>query len=71
MNSTDARLIAFDQDSVEIIKTEERLRKSVLEEIDTATESAGEGNDIFTAVNQNFAELGSYMTSTNQVGKVT
>ena len=71
LNSTDARLIAFDQDSVEIIKTEERLRKAVLEETDTATESAGEGNDIFTAVNQNFAELGSYMTSTNQVGKVT
>lgn len=73
MNSTDARLIAFDQDSVEIIKTEERIRKSVLEETGgTATKSAGEeGNDIFTAVNQNFAELGSYMTSTNQVGKVT
>ena len=65
MNSTDARLIAFDQDAVEIRKTEERLRKSVL------TESSGEDNNIFTAVNKNFAELGSYMTSTNQAGKVT
>lgn len=64
MNSTDAsvRLIAFDQDSVEIKKTEERLKNSVLE---------GEDSNIFTAVNQNFAELGSYMTSTNQVGKAT
>lgn len=71
LNSTDARLIAFDQDSVEIKKTEERLRKSVLEQSDTVSESSGEGNDVFTAVNQNFANLSSYMTSTNQVGKVT
>lgn len=69
MNSADARLIAFDQDSVEIKKTEERLRTTVLEQSDT--ESSGEGNNVFTAVNQNFANLGSYMKSTNQVGKVT
>ena len=62
VSTTDARLIAFDQDSVEIKKTEERLRKQVLE---------GEDSNIFTAVNQNFAELGSYTTSTNQAGKVT
>ena len=72
MNSTDARLIAFDRDSVEIKKTEERLRRSVLEQSSAnVTESLEKGNGVFTAVNQNFAELGSYMTSTNQLGKVT
>jgi 16S rRNA (cytosine1402-N4)-methyltransferase len=70
MNSTDARLIAFDQDSVEIKKTEERLRSSVLKQNATVMESSG-GEEIFTAVNQNFAELGAYMTATNQLGKVT
>mmetsp|Transcript_8329 Transcript_8329/g.13719 ORF Transcript_8329/g.13719 Transcript_8329/m.13719 type:complete len:452 (+) Transcript_8329:77-1432(+) len=71
MNSTDARLIAFDQDSVEIRKTEERLRKSVLGQTAITADSSEEDTNIFTAVNQNFAELGEYMTSTNQVGKVT
>jgi 16S rRNA (cytosine1402-N4)-methyltransferase len=76
MNNADARLIAFDQDTVEIKKTEERLRRSVLNQNDTVMESSAddeEYNDdiLFTAVNQNFAELGSYLTLTNQLGKVT
>ena len=68
INHTDAKLIAFDRDSVEIKKTEERLRRSVLME-QTATDNVN--NCKFVAVNQNFADLGSYMTSTNQNGKVT
>lgn len=68
MNCTDARLISFDQDSVEIKKTEERLRGSVLSELSSIT---GRSNHIFTAVNQNFAKLGSYLKATNQLGKVT
>lgn len=76
MNKTDARLISFDQDSIEIKKTEERIRTSVLvqtTDTDTATEPerGNNDNDVFTAVNKNFAELGSYMASTNQLGKVT
>ena len=68
MNNTEARLVAFDQDSVEIKKTEERLRRSVLMERPTDDNAP---SDVLTAVNQNFAELGSYITSTNQLGKVT
>ena len=65
MNHTDAKLIAFDRDSVEIQKTEERLRRTVLSDANHIA------NCKFTAVNQNFADLGPYMTSTNQNGKVT
>ena len=66
-----SRLIAFDQDSVEIKKTEERLRKTVLNQ--TAIESTAENhhNNVFTTVNQNFETLGTYLSSTNQTGEVT
>jgi len=63
--SDGSRLIAFDQDSVEIKKTEERLR-SALNENDLLNDP-----DLFTAVNQNFETLGPYLSSTNQSGKVT
>ena len=64
-----SRLIAFDQDSVEIIKTEERLRNALNETINTT--SGGRNSDVFTAVNQNFATVGSYLSSINQTRKVT
>ena len=67
-STTDAtRLIAFDQDSVEIKKTEERLRQTVLNQ----TSIEDDHNNIFTAVNQNFETLGTYLSSTNQMGTVT
>jgi len=58
-------LIAFDQDSVEIIKTETRLREGL-------AAGAGDGPAVcFTAVNQNFCTLKSYLDTTGQSGKVT
>ena len=70
-----SRLISFDQDSVEIKKTEERLRTTVLNQTSTGRDSTIEDKDLhgnlFTAVNQNFANLGSYLSSTHQTGQVT
>lgn len=56
-------LVAFDQDSLEIVKTEARLREGLVADDDTAVQ--------FTTVNQNFCTLKSYLDSTNQSGKVT
>ncbi len=78
-----SRLISFDQDSVEIKKTEERLWHA-LDTNSLPSSLNGEDNyhstsstiengngDIFTTVNQNFETLGSYLEFTNQTRKVT
>jgi 16S rRNA (cytosine1402-N4)-methyltransferase len=66
-----SRLVAFDQDSVEIVKTEERLR-AVQRELMNGAITANEKEEIiFTAVNQNFSTLASYLRETDQLGKVT
>jgi 16S rRNA (cytosine1402-N4)-methyltransferase len=69
-----SRLVAFDQDSLEIVKTEERLR-AVLRELMNGAGAITTGNEeeeiIFTAVNQNFSTLASYLRETDQLGKVT
>ena len=64
-----SRVIAFDQDSAEIKKTEERLR-SALNESGLLNRSMDDP-DLFTAVNQNFETVGTYLSSTNQAGLVT
>jgi 16S rRNA (cytosine1402-N4)-methyltransferase len=69
-------LVAFDQDSIEIAKTEERLRavlKELTNEDGAAILPANNEKDeiLFTAVNQNFATLASYLRETDQMGKVT
>jgi len=69
-----SRLISFDQDSVEIKKTEERLRTNVLNQTSTdesRTKDEDLHSNLFTAVNQNFANLGPYLSSTQQTGQVT
>jgi 16S rRNA (cytosine1402-N4)-methyltransferase len=92
-----SRLIAFDQDSLEIKKTEERLLNAVKENLLPNLPSVHVVNgqdqeqeqeksidqaiaipqtythdiDLFTAVNQNFQTLGTYLSSVNQTGKVT
>ena len=69
-----SRLISFDQDSVEIKKTEERLRTNVLNQTsigESTTEDEDLHSNLFTAVNQNFANLGSYLSSAHQTGQVT
>ena len=77
-------LISFDQDTVEIQKTEERLRMALHENrlpslinIEKGSEdnygksSLPSSHVVFTAVNQNFSTLGSYLSSTNQTQRVT
>jgi 16S rRNA (cytosine1402-N4)-methyltransferase len=67
----ESKLVAFDQDSIEIVKTEERLR-AVLKELTNGAITASEQEEIiFTAVNQNFSTLASYLRDTDQLGKVT
>mmetsp|Transcript_7517 Transcript_7517/g.17046 ORF Transcript_7517/g.17046 Transcript_7517/m.17046 type:complete len:459 (+) Transcript_7517:126-1502(+) len=74
-----SRLIAFDQDSVEIKKTEERLRQALKEnsllnhheEGDSSNQTTRDDADLFTAVNQNFQTLGTYLASVNQMETVT
>eukprot|EP00978_Attheya_sp_CCMP212_P049051 scaffold608906_cov94-Attheya_sp.AAC.1 len=74
-----SRLVAFDQDSLEIVKTEERLRAVLRELMNTDMNDSGAGaitttNEeeiLFTAVNQNFSTLASYLRETDQLGKVT
>ncbi|CAB9512248.1 small subunit methyltransferase H [Seminavis robusta] len=67
-NMHNSELIAFDQDSLEIAKTEARLREELLS-------PDGDDDDChsvqLTAVNQNFCTLKSHLESTGQVGKVT
>ena len=65
-------LVAFDQDSIEILKTEERLRAVLKDLTNGEAITANEKEEIlFTAVNQNFATLASYLRETDQLGKVT
>mmetsp|Transcript_34295 Transcript_34295/g.82924 ORF Transcript_34295/g.82924 Transcript_34295/m.82924 type:complete len:470 (-) Transcript_34295:176-1585(-) len=59
-----SRLVAFDQDSIEIKKTEQRLRTAL-------NQTTNDDADLLTAVNQNFQTLGTYISSVNQTGKVT
>uniref|UniRef100_A0A7S2UR02 Uncharacterized protein n=2 Tax=Attheya septentrionalis TaxID=420275 RepID=A0A7S2UR02_9STRA len=78
-----SRLVAFDQDSLEIVKTEERLRAVLRELMNMNMNMNGTGPGagaipttkeeeiIFTAVNQNFSTLASYLRETDQLGKVT
>ena len=53
-----SRLIAFDQDSIEIKKTEGRLRAALNERGNETIRG-----DLFTAVNQTFQTLGPYLSS--------
>lgn len=75
-----SRLISFDQDSIEIKKTEERLRTALKEQTLPSLHKAEETlikqpstyhDQIFNSVNQNFESLGSYLSSSNELGKVT
>ena len=74
-----SRLISFDQDPIEIKRTEERLRAALKEHnlpsLHKNDESMIKSNiyhdQIFTTVNQNFQSLGSYLSSSNQMGTVT
>lgn len=61
---SNSELIAFDQDSLEIAKTEARLREELQSDVDDDSVQ-------FTAINQNFCTLKSHLESTGQVGKVT
>eukprot|EP00584_Thalassiosira_punctigera_P027908 CAMPEP_0172580152 /NCGR_PEP_ID=MMETSP1067-20121228/139613_1 /TAXON_ID=265564 ORGANISM="Thalassiosira punctigera, Strain Tpunct2005C2" /NCGR_SAMPLE_ID=MMETSP1067 /ASSEMBLY_ACC=CAM_ASM_000444 /LENGTH=430 /DNA_ID=CAMNT_0013372889 /DNA_START=33 /DNA_END=1322 /DNA_ORIENTATION=- len=63
-----SRLIAFDRDSAEIKKTEERLQSALSEMIGERLDHA---DHLLTTVNQNFQTLGIYLSSVNQTGKVT
>jgi 16S rRNA C1402 N4-methylase RsmH len=62
--------VAFDQDSLEIVKTEERLRAVLRELMNGAITASEEEEIIFTAVNQNFSTLAPYLRETDQHGKV-
>ena len=74
-----SRLISFDQDPIEIKRTEERLRAalkennlpSLHENDEPMIKSKIYHDQIFTTVNQNFQSLGSYLSFSNQIGKVT
>lgn len=73
-----SRLIAFDQDSVEIKKTEERLQSALKENLlrlqeeeDIPNQIVQDDADLFTAVNQNFQTLGAYLSSVQETRKVT
>ena len=79
------KLVAFDQDSIEIRKTEARLQQQLTNELtnsDFAMDSTNENKEndpvsskktpvTFNAVNQNFSTLGTYLGSTGQLGTVT
>lgn len=69
-SSSSSRLIAFDQDSAEIKKTEERLQNGLTELGQRRNITINTGS-LFTAVNQNFQTAGEYLSSTDQSGKVT
>jgi 16S rRNA (cytosine1402-N4)-methyltransferase len=61
-----SKLIAFDQDPLEIVKTDQRLRDMIQQEL-----SIENTEDLLTTINQNFQTLGSYLESTGQSGHVT
>ena len=61
-----SKLVAFDQDPLEIVKTDQRLRDMIQQEL-----SMENTEDILTTINQNFQTLGSYLESTGQSGHVT
>jgi 16S rRNA (cytosine1402-N4)-methyltransferase len=61
-----SKLVAFDQDPLEIVKTDQRLRDVLQQEL-----SMENTEDILTTVNQNFQTLGPYLESTGQSGHVT
>jgi 16S rRNA (cytosine1402-N4)-methyltransferase len=60
-----SELIAFDQDSVEILKTEERLRQQLL-----LKQESLDGPVSFEVVNDNFSKLGQYLKSQRKLGSV-
>jgi 16S rRNA (cytosine1402-N4)-methyltransferase len=60
-----SELIAFDQDSVEILKTEERLRQHLLRK-----QECLDGPIIFEVVNDNFSKLGQYLRYQRKLGSV-
>jgi 16S rRNA (cytosine1402-N4)-methyltransferase len=74
-----SRLISFDQDSIEIKKTQERLITALKENNLPSLHETGQTcikpyiyhDQIFNTVNQNFQTLASYLSSSNQMGKVT
>ena len=64
------RLIAFDQDAVELKKTDERLRAAY--DLHPPDNKQGQGNsNVFTTVHQNFCTLGNYLQTTGETGRVT
>lgn len=67
-----SKLIAFDQDSLEIVKTEERLREKLRNYFKAKNETRTNRADlVFDAVNQNFETLGPYLKSQGKLGHVT
>ena len=67
-----SKLIAFDQDSLEIVKTEERLRDKLRNYFEAKNETRTSRADlVFETVNQNFEMLGPYLKSQGQIGRVT
>lgn len=75
-----SRLVAFDRDSVEIVRAEARLREQLKV---WTTERRDDGDDeeqsreenetrfTFTTVNANFQNVGSYLRESDQMGHVT
>jgi 16S rRNA (cytosine1402-N4)-methyltransferase len=75
--TTRHRLIAFDQDSIEIQKTDERLRAAynLQQQDDQGSDKTNKNNNnnllLFTTVHQNFATLGQYLQASGETGRVT
>eukprot|EP00977_Amphora_coffeiformis_P029049 scaffold38418_cov168-Amphora_coffeaeformis.AAC.3 len=67
-SSPTSRLIAFDQDAVELQKTDERLRATYNLQHPDDNDNR---NNIFTTVHQNFSTLGNYLKTTGDTGRVT
>jgi 16S rRNA (cytosine1402-N4)-methyltransferase len=73
--TTRHRLIAFDQDSIEIQKTDERLRATynLQQKEDQGSDETNNNSNLllFTTVHQNFATLGHYLQASGDNGRVT
>ena len=67
-----SKLIAFDQDSLEICKTEARIRDKLRTYFRSKNETMSNRADlVFDAVNQNFETLGPYLKTKGNMGRVT
>ena len=69
-NALISQLVAFDQDAVELKKTDERLRAAHdLQHPDNEQDQTN--SNVFTTVHQNFCTLGKYLERTGETGRVT